>query len=861
MGWWPLQNQWTDRVRSFPALAAFGIGFLSLATVLGYGLTTDIYETVQWLRTLLGLLYAAGLIALLFNSDIGHRLLRHPAPQPSCTPFDCLTIAWLGLLPMFWFAGNSSIIEGSDLWFPVRPFDWLAHSVFTWDSRLFAGYPNFLRLPHLILYYFVTGGLDRLGLPLPIVEAVWFVILFSGPGLAMYACASAINRHRSLTFPPLIAALIFMLNPVTVKNWAVGHQLFALADAGWAGVLWMLVLHDAGKLRPSQLGTGAGLISLVMAPAMNNPALMFVVWGSLGALAIGLTAGKMSLKRIWSYSLAVFLILLFNLWWLLPTIILYSSSPLLMRLSPDNGALTFAAGLSNHASFLNVARLIGYSGFWGGIPGEPYVLFAASYVRLLDRVAPLAFVVPVLAIIGVLRAGRDRLVAMLAIQLLVGVALARGFHAPGSAVFYWLYSHVPGFALYRDAFTKFIPLAMSSYSLLAAIGLGGACHWPTFARMPGYDTAQSGKLSLRRLSKLLAPVLLTLCLAWIVLTTWPLFTGDVIRRGGQLLADHRVKIPHDYDLASEALRARGVMGRVLLSPKSGVYVQYTWGYQGAELAPFLVPYPQLSINEGESPAPTTRLIEVAWELLRSGNASDELHRILDLLNVEYILQRDDVDWKLYPTNSPDSMRTILGSLPFVNHIADFDQLHIYQVRSLHGWAPVSTGVPSEVRLSDIVSLDTTPMDSTLSECPTTLLDRQYAPSRVIGEVSIVNPTRYRLSVHSQEPFWLVLKESFHNGWKAYVVSYANNGRGANRTWYDGSALLAWLFERSKRTELTTHCRVDGYANGWHIDDSGSYSVVLEFVPQRYLELGAIISSAALFTCIVIATRKVERYSG
>jgi hypothetical protein len=57
-----------------------------------------------------------------------------------------------------------------------------------------------------------------------------------------------------------------------------------------------------------------------------------------------------------------------------------------------------------------------------------------------------------------------------------------------------------------------------------------------------------------------------------------------------------------------------------------------------------------------------------------------------------------------------------------------------------------------------------------------------------------------------------------------------------------------------RIEVKDHFVVNGYANGWIVDQSAigdrqSFEMVLEFKPQRLFEIGLMISGLTLLGCI------------
>ena len=173
------------------------------------------------------------------------------------------------------------------------------------------------------------------------------------------------------------------------------------------------------------------------------------------------------------------------------------------------------------------------------------------------------------------------------------------------------------------------------------------------------------------------------------------------------------------------------------------------------------------------------------------------------------------------------------------------------------------------------------------------------------EFKKINPTRYIVDVHGAKgPFTLVFSESFHKGWKAYIrrstisqqsivesrESRVDSRESAvktgdhrlktnNEPW---SALWSAWKDRGNRVEIKDHFVVNGYANGWIVDPSivgsqqsmvdsrqstvdsrqsavdsqrsvvgspQSFEIILEYKPQRFFEIGLIISGLTLLGCI------------
>lgn len=82
-----------------------------------------------------------------------------------------------------------------------------------------------------------------------------------------------------------------------------------------------------------------------------------------------------------------------------------------------------------------------------------------------------------------------------------------------------------------------------------------------------------------------------------------------------------------------------------------------------------------------------------------------------------------------------------------------------------------------------------------------------------------NPTRYSVEVSdAKEPFVLILNQRFDNGWGLSI---------------DG------------RRQEYYHTEANGFANAWIIPKTGTYELLLYYMPQEYVYAGAIVSGIAL----------------
>lgn len=97
----------------------------------------------------------------------------------------------------------------------------------------------------------------------------------------------------------------------------------------------------------------------------------------------------------------------------------------------------------------------------------------------------------------------------------------------------------------------------------------------------------------------------------------------------------------------------------------------------------------------------------------------------------------------------------------------------------------------------------------------------------------INPTKYKVKIeNATQPFFLVFSESYHKDWIAYV---------------DG-----------QQVPSEYHFMANGYANAWYINKTGTYTVTLEFWPQKLFYIGSAISITTLTISILyIAKDKIK----
>lgn len=111
-----------------------------------------------------------------------------------------------------------------------------------------------------------------------------------------------------------------------------------------------------------------------------------------------------------------------------------------------------------------------------------------------------------------------------------------------------------------------------------------------------------------------------------------------------------------------------------------------------------------------------------------------------------------------------------------------------------------------------------------------LIKENSQPNLSIPQITYTkhNPAKYFVHIRgARNPFMLVFSELYNSGWKA--------------TFDDG-------------TSPQIHFLANAYANGWVVNKVGDFNMTLEYMPQRFLDKGKIVSLVSVivgFVCIAI----------
>ena len=126
----------------------------------------------------------------------------------------------------------------------------------------------------------------------------------------------------------------------------------------------------------------------------------------------------------------------------------------------------------------------------------------------------------------------------------------------------------------------------------------------------------------------------------------------------------------------------------------------------------------------------------------------------------------------------------------------------------------------------------------------------------------VNPTKYIAHIdNAQKPFVLIFGESFSPAWKVYYPQQSIFRKtGQQSSYFDGwindYTAKDYIVDPFLATRITgsvveaNHFKANGYSNGWYIDKTGSYDLIIEYKPQRLVYIGMLISAVSVGVCLI-----------
>ena len=757
-----------------------------------------------------------------------------------------------------WFR-DGHLISSLDFAFPLDRAKEFHRDLYIWDELYGLGRVGAQSMSYFIPYGLFLGLTQVLGLSLLATEKILFYIWFTGSGLSMYYLVSVVMEgRREKTLAATMAAVFYMLNPFALIFIWPNLTLAPFFISFFPLVLGLFIKG----LKEGRGFKFAFLVCIVWLLTINgsNSAIRWGIFAWLILLSYFvfhvLTVSRRLKWRASQFLIALVLIWLgLNAWWLIglgsqATEVFGGSA-----LSVQGQMTDISLYRMSSASVADAMRLGGWWALGEGYKVDPFYTWGSTY--LTTPFVALSFLIPFLAFVGLVFKKRPKDLLFFALLALGGIFLIKGLNQPLGQVNKLIISNGMLVRLIRNVYWYIGPFVMLGYAVLIGWSVS----------LVYYRVKETGTVWFKRS---VCPVMgkaLLLCVVVLLfgVYAYPFWTGTIIYPGGKVIPSYHYDVPEYYREANDWLKTLDGDFRLFSLPfaTSGNPEVMDWehGYFGAALTPWLLERPVVSSANATSGG--NLALEIATMLTDSKVQTNEVGRMLALLDVRYVVLHRDANWQYieghpwWISTSLQQYQINLSNQEGLELERSFGGLDFYrneywqplQVYATPNVIPVSGSID---KMFEVVSSDSfTPGESVvlLSEQVTSsqwqfIQEYSAGSSSYAADISFqkVNPTKYQVKItNATEPFFLVFSDSYHPQWKAYV-----NSQGGDTNWMEA------FFQESIPSE--SHLIANGYANAWYIDPGklgtgAEFSVTLYFQPQSSFYLGWIISGLALVGCI------------
>lgn len=218
----------------------------------------------------------------------------------------------------------------------------------------------------------------------------------------------------------------------------------------------------------------------------------------------------------------------------------------------------------------------------------------------------------------------------------------------------------------------------------------------------------------------------------------------------------------------------------------------------------------------------------------------------NILNMDYISHifliqdvqrnRDDTNW-IYEINVPvklDYNIYFRNSDSFKKHDVDFIYMNVDGKEKMIKIRDVKNGewifLDNLILDKDSHKIEISFFDSMGRKKPPIKMDLAIKADKENAEkpkivFREINPSKYNVEIKDAKyPYFLVLSENFNKNWKLYL--------------------------NKELISENTHYVINGYANSWLIKEKGNYNITIEYLPQRCMNLGILLSTSTLFLSLL-----------
>lgn len=575
----------------------------------------------------------------------------------------------VGLVPVLWYVPGQIIAKGD--YFAYMPnSNMFSNDLSSW-SRNNLGNPS----PYpAYTFYGILWMIPHLAnIDLGIWQIITILICVVGAAFSIFFLTRTLYPGTSLA--PIVASIFYVFNFATLNFLLNVGMMWAYAFLPLMMALLIKAITQTSQ-RYRNIACFALTFSIVgsvasMNVAVNAIIVIALISISLYYLVFDQTTNKtQALKTL---GVITVITILASCWWIIPILnyyILSSSTQLMSNVNVLSWSWTHS-----RASILNLLML---NGGWGWRP--EYVPYFGIYTDnpIFNFLLLLPFI---LASTAIFFRDRRRINSYFILVGAIFIFLAKGLHEPLSNVNLFLYDFVPFMSMFREPISKFT---------LALI--------PFLAALVGFSTNKITK-SLNHLlpNRRILSYIFAGCVTFMLITSaFPILTNPIETKTQEIPFSSYVKLPSYWNETANWVDSQEGEFKVLITPFDDYYqVPYSWGYFGSDTfierliqKPIVNPTSSYQVNPD-----SVALINQLRDAIKF-NRTEEFNTIMSLLNVEYIIQRNDLDFNYIALNNRDmmdsaKMKLFLSSQANIVFVKAIGELDIYKYQGPKTYASLS----------------------------------------------------------------------------------------------------------------------------------------------------------------------------
>lgn len=756
--------------------------------------------------------------------------------------FPILLILLVGLFPISWFKDGLGI-SFFDEEIPIPPFYSFETYLSAWYGRSAPGFYSGRVLAKLLFVsYFVL--LNKAGIPIPVLQASYIAGFTLLAGFSIYYLFRGLFKDHFNRAGALIAAMLYMNNPVLYHIiWR--YMLISLyptyAITPLIVIIYLKSLQSGNFLRYSATTALLLLFASPLGESLPYSTPLVIIVCSCIIFSIVLSdSWKDRLGRSLKFWAATgVLSLLLQSWWFVTfSMNLQSSMNTLESFRSAVGSSSIDTLLINSktTSLVNLFQMQGHAASYLMDVGEvPWSSYDPIYLEKPLWIA-LGFIPPFLVVLGILYTKTSKWRNYFAGLWIFSLVALGGAHPPFGKIYLRLWEIFPFMAAYRNYYDKFGLLLPFTSSVLAGLG----------ATLVLSSLSKSIKKKNKLLSRTFVVSSTALLIVALCIWSYPFWTGDIIPHPNSVRAGAYFQVPAYYSEADQWLQQQGQNFRMMVLPLPKLYYgAFNWanGFWGSDPSTWLFSTPSIvRITSSQSYALPVRIAE----LINSGKPTN-VACLLGLLNAKYVMLHGDTSWNYVrysawwvtqPDISEAQTREFLSKQPDLQFASTIGQLHFYENTKL---------LPHTYAAQQFIFLDGE-IEALVDHY--TMCDTNFPPAIFLSKLdSGLTPTRQELEKiarNNETPPTITDTKLSAN----YYTIHVENARSPFILVFGESYDPDWSAKISNQI-VPSHFLINGYANAWYIDQTGSFDISISFKKQRLVELGFILSILGIFSTITV----------